>query len=48
MDQSTNTIWAQALDWLATTEVSLLAVLALFAAYGLREAVGLWMRRSRK
>lgn len=37
-----------AINWLATTEVSLLTILALFAAYGMRELVGLWFKwRSR-
>lgn len=36
------------LKWLHDTEVSLLTVLALFAAYGLREAVGLWLKRKVK
>jgi hypothetical protein len=48
MDQSTNTIWAEALHWMVETEVNLLTVLVLFIAYGLREGVGLWLRRARQ
>lgn len=48
MDQSTETIWAAALHWLATTNVSLLTVLALFVVYAMREGFGMWLRSRRR
>ena len=35
---------AETINWLATTEVSLLAVLALFIAYAARELLGMWFK----